>query len=130
VTEDGQYVFLLLQASPGKPWGFPKGKIDEGETEEAAAHREIAEESGLHNLTFDPAYRYVVRYAFRRGRTLIRKEVAYYLARADTSEVNISWEHVAFCWVPFDRALELVGYENAREILRRASDHLAQRRSS
>ena len=128
VTEEGTDLYLLLQASPGKPWGFPKGKIDAGESEEAAAYREIAEEAGLRNLTFDPDFRYVVHYIFHRGRTIVRKEVVYFLARADTAEVNISWEHVAFRWVTLEKAMDMVGYENAREALRRAEEYLAKRR--
>lgn len=33
-------------------WGFPKGKLEEEETDEDAARREIAEEAGLMNLEY------------------------------------------------------------------------------
>ena len=36
ITEDDHILYLLLQAAVGKPWGFPKGKLNEGETDEAA----------------------------------------------------------------------------------------------
>ena len=128
ITAEGDLRFLLLQAALGKPWGFPKGKLDRGETEEQAARREIAEEAGLQEIAFAPDFRYVVRYTFRRGRVLIRKDVVYFLARTDNPDVQISWEHVAFRWAPLDEALELVNYENAREALRRANAHIHQHR--
>jgi len=126
ITEDGHIVYLLLQAAAGKPWGFPKGKLNAGETVEAAARREIAEEACLERLIFDDDFRHVVHYNYRRGRALVKKEVVYFLTRADTPEVHLSWEHIAFLWAPLHEALELVHYENARELLRKAHKHLEQ----
>lgn len=125
VTEDGNLLFLLLQPATGKPWGFPKGKLNPGESEEESARREIAEEAGLREIDLDPKFRHVVHYTYRRGRTLIKKEVVYFLARAATPEVCLSWEHIAFCWVSFDEALRLVVFENARETLRKVKKFLA-----
>ncbi|HEY3417510.1 MAG TPA: NUDIX domain-containing protein [Armatimonadota bacterium] len=124
VTGDGNLVYLLLQPSRGKPWGFPKGKIDAGETEEEAARREIAEEAGLMPVDLDPTFRHVVHYVYRRGRSLIRKEVVYFLARTSVSDVHLSFEHVASRWADLDAALDLVVFENARAILRKADDFL------
>jgi 8-oxo-dGTP pyrophosphatase MutT (NUDIX family) len=124
ITEDGHIVYLLLQAAAGKPWGFPKGKLDAGETDEAAARREIAEEAGLAHVTFDDDFRHIVHYHYRRGRALVKKEVIYFITHADSFEVHLSWEHIGYLWVPLHEALALVHYENARELLRKAHRHL------
>jgi len=42
----------LVVNGPTEYWGFPKGHIDEGEDIEAAARREIEEETGLRDVTF------------------------------------------------------------------------------
>ncbi len=42
---------VLIVNQRGNSWSLPKGKIDEGENEEAAARREIYEESGVSDLT-------------------------------------------------------------------------------
>jgi 8-oxo-dGTP pyrophosphatase MutT (NUDIX family) len=124
ITEDGNLIYLLLQATAGKPYGFPKGKIDPGESEEEAARREIQEEAGLAHIDFAPDFRHVVQYTYRRGRAIVKKEVIYFLASTASPEVHLSWEHVAFMWAPLDEALELVHYENARELLRKAHKYL------
>lgn len=123
-TDDGKLYFLLLQSAPGKPWGFPKGKLNPGETEDTAARREIAEETGLSEMDFDPGFRLIITYHFRRGRKLINKDVVYFLARAHSAVVHISWEHVAYRWMPIDEAFDMVIYENARDTLRRAYEYL------
>lgn len=40
----------LVQSRRSGFWTFPKGHVDEGETDEEAARREIAEEAGLSDL--------------------------------------------------------------------------------
>lgn len=124
-TEDGERLFLLLQPAPGKPWGFPKGKLDRGETVEAAARREIAEETGLTAITLDPEFRHAIQYLFHRGRTVVTKDVTYFLAHTDSTAVRISHEHTAFRWASLDDSMELVIFDNARETLRRVAAHLS-----
>lgn len=130
VMEDGSYCFLLLQSAPGKPWGFPKGKLNRGESEAEAARREIAEETGLQAIELDPVFRHSIHYVYRRGRVLVEKDVTYFLARALTPEVHISWEHVAFRWATLEDSLDLVVFENARETLQRANRQLTEAHAS
>lgn len=40
----------LVRSANGGAWTFPKGHVDPGETDEEAARREIAEETGLDSL--------------------------------------------------------------------------------
>ena len=44
---DHHKYFLLVKNKNGKHWGFPKGHIEVGETEEQTAKREIKEETNL-----------------------------------------------------------------------------------
>jgi len=49
---------------PGGYWEFPKGKLEPGETDEAAAHRELKEETGL-EVTLIPDFKETITYRFR-----------------------------------------------------------------
>ena len=51
VIGDGGTLALVHNAHTGT-WGFPKGAIEEGEDDETAAKREIAEETGITELEF------------------------------------------------------------------------------
>ena len=66
----------------GGRWGFPKGNVEKGETAEAAALREIAEETGLPLAKLrivGPLPQ--VRYAFRWKGVLVFKLVENFLVR-------------------------------------------------
>lgn len=45
--DDGTTEILLVHRPSYDDWSFPKGKLERGETEEAAALREVEEETGL-----------------------------------------------------------------------------------
>jgi bis(5'-nucleosidyl)-tetraphosphatase len=119
--EHGIPWYLLLQAAPMKAWGFAKGKFNPGESERAAARREIHEEAGLDGVTFDPTFRHMVHYQFRRGNTTVKKTVVYFLTEVSTDAVQLSDEHVAFQWARLEEALHLVGFTSAKELLTRAA---------
>ena len=66
----GKKILLVQEASgphEGK-WGFPKGRVDPGESPEAAALRELAEESGHEGQVLGLAG---VRTALRKGQPAV-----------------------------------------------------------
>jgi bis(5'-nucleosidyl)-tetraphosphatase len=119
-SEDGSVQYLLLQAAPRKAWGFAKGKLDPGESERTAARRETREEAGISDLTLRAGFRHVAHYQFRRGASLVKKTVVYFLAEVQDDAVAISDEHVAWRWATLADAMDLVVFSNAREILSHA----------
>ncbi len=48
-------------------WGFPKGRMEDGETEEVAAIREVREETGI-AVAIEPGFRKMTSYVSRSGR--------------------------------------------------------------
>lgn len=120
----GEPHFLLIRDSY-RNWGFPKGHLEEGERAEAAALREVAEETGLDALTL-LAELPTIDWWFRfRGR-LIHKVCHFYLMRTDQAETKPQHtEGITACrWLPFDDAVRLISYDNAREVLERAHTEL------
>jgi 8-oxo-dGTP pyrophosphatase MutT (NUDIX family) len=115
-----QPVFLLIRDSY-RNWGFPKGHLEEGEVPEGAALREVAEETGLGELAVAGEIETIDWYFRFRGR-LIHKVCHFFLMRTErASTCPQRSEGITACrWAPFDEAVALVSYANAREVLRRA----------
>jgi 8-oxo-dGTP pyrophosphatase MutT (NUDIX family) len=115
-------VFLLIRDSY-QNWGFPKGHLEAGEGPECAALREVAEETGLGELAVAGQIETIDWYFRFRGR-LIHKVCHFFLMRTQrTSTCPQRSEGITACrWAPFEEAVALVSYANAREVLRRAHD--------
>lgn len=111
--------YLLLHHEGGH-WDFPKGNIESGEKEQDTARREIEEETGLKEVVFAEPFRESISYFYRRQGQTISKEVIYFVAKSETKDVKISWEHKGFIWLPFEEALKKLSFENSRSVLRKA----------
>ncbi len=108
---------LLVKNSNGRYWSFPKGHIEEGETEQETAIREIKEETGL-DVTIVKNFREISEYCpFGK----IRKRVVFFLARAFTDNVKIQEEEIdSYIWVDLQQARKLCSYDNDLRIIEKA----------
>lgn len=111
------HVVLLIRDSY-RNWGFPKGHVEDGESPETAALREVAEETGLRALrilspidTIDWHFRF-------RGRP-VHKTCHFFLMETDTTDTSPQLaEGISACrWESLADAAALVSYENARGLL-------------
>jgi len=118
-TEDGPQFLLILDAYGN--WGFPKGHIDEGESPDVAARREIHEETDLDNLILRAPLGMIDWYFRHRGR-LIHKYCHYYLFESTAGcPTPQDEEGITECrWYSDEEALATISYDNARGILRTA----------
>jgi len=114
-------LFLLIRDSY-RNWGFPKGHLEAGEGPEGAALREVAEETGLEQLAVHAALETIDWYFRFRGR-LIHKVCHFFLMRTEAAHTCPQRdEGITACrWAPYEEALALVSYENARAVLTQAN---------
>jgi 8-oxo-dGTP pyrophosphatase MutT (NUDIX family) len=114
--------FLLIRDSYDN-WGFPKGHLEDGESPADAARRETSEETGLERLVLQGPIR-VIDWHFRfRGRH-IHKYCHFFLFESPEGEPCPQLdEGITDCqWRSLDEALELLSYDNARGVLKRAGE--------
>src|SRR5215470_7946081 len=78
--EDGHWLMAAIRPA-GKPdvWALPKGRIDEGETGEQTALREVSEETGAHGRSLGKLGD--VRYWFVWEGERVFKVVSFFLVR-------------------------------------------------
>jgi 8-oxo-dGTP pyrophosphatase MutT (NUDIX family) len=124
-VQDGHPLFLLIRDSY-KNWGFPKGHLENGERPEAAALREVHEETGLGGLEIRGAIETIDWYFRFRGR-LIHKVCHFFLMETTSDQTSPQRaEGITACrWAPFDEALQVISYANARDVLKRAQEMIA-----
>lgn len=114
--------YLLIRDSYHN-WGFPKGHLEGAESPAQAALRETAEETGLANLVLQGPIR-VIDWHFRfRGRH-IHKFCHFFLFESPDGEACPQLdEGITACqWRPLPEALDVLSYDNARGVLKRAGE--------
>jgi ADP-ribose pyrophosphatase YjhB (NUDIX family) len=106
----------LIATQSASRWGLPKGHVRRGETAEAAAVREIAEETGLSGLV--ERHLATIEYWFRAGPTRIHKYVDLFLVRYLSGGLVPQEAEVDDArWFPIGEALELASFARERDVL-------------
>lgn len=113
---DAGWMTLVLRAF--HHWDFPKGIREAGEEPMQAAIREVAEETGITELSFDWGDRFFETGPYSRG-----KVARYFIAATSQEEVEMGIspetgepEHHEWRWVSFDDAYDL-GSPRVRQIV-------------
>ena len=111
--KDGEETFfLVISSSSGKHWVLPKGHIEENESPEAAALRELKEEAGIKGQIVEPLS---IR-KYKKGKENVT--VQYFLVRM--TEVQKSREGRVLRWENKDSALNLLSFDEAKSAFQEA----------
>lgn len=103
---------LLIKQTKGH-WGFPKGHIEDGESEIETAKREVKEETGL-DVEIDERKRYIMEYTTDLG---AKKIVVLFLAKVIGGNIRPQIEEVnEIKWLEFDEAIDTITYDNTKEL--------------
>lgn len=106
-------------------WGFPKGHIEDGETETQTALREVKEEVGIDVKILDENYRYVTNYIIEDKQ--IDKTSIFYIAETldeNYDTVNQEAEIEESKWVSIEDALKLLTFDNSKDVLKKACEDI------
>lgn len=123
--ENDELLFLIVESVLHHTWGFPKGHLEKGETEQQAAKREVAEEVGLHP-DFDFNFRREIEY--RTEENTIKK-VGFFLSKfvADQHVVDQVEEILNSKWVTLAESKEYLPKDRGLyEILQDATKHIEE----
>ena len=128
VVHDGDRV-LLLHRRPdrGNFWQPITGSIEEGEAPDAAARREVSEETG-HSAVPEPmnlTQSFMIESQFleaQHDRPIIASEIGYTVALDARLPIRLdSSEHDEYGWFTFDEAYEKIRWTDDREALERVA---------
>ena len=118
----------LLVCEHGGYWGFPKGHMEDGESEHETSLREIKEETGL-DVTFVDGFQVKDEHNLaREGRLNTVKQTTYFLAKYDRQEFVPQKSEVSkIVLVDFETAMATLQFDIFKQILAQANSFLEQK---
>ena len=128
---DGRWVLAAIRPAGKRPgiWALPKGQIEEGDSGEATALREVAEETGAHGRSLGKLGD--VRYWFNWEGERVFKVVSFFLVRYEGGRLgdlpeDFRHEVAEARWLPLDDAPALLAYTGERDMARKAAARLEE----
>ncbi len=113
---------LMLQKINGD-WVLPKGKIEQGETSEDAAIREVKEEAGIKAKIVTPIGETAYRFKnYWSNNHVVEKKVFWYFMKALGTNPHPQREEgfISAKFIHKDSVLQLAKYDDERDILSKA----------
>lgn len=123
----GKGIEILLIQDAKDRWTIPKGHIEEGETAQQTAKREIAEEAGLEN-TDVLGWLGKIHFRYRRVDKLVLMTTQVYLVKAlgDTNAIKKEDWMNGIKWFRFNDALDAIEYEDIGKLMLIAKKRIRQ----
>lgn len=102
-------------------WSLPKGHIEEGETPEEAAIREVAEETGITSEISRELG--VIDFWFMAGGKRIHKTVHHYLFKEISGTLTPQESEVDEArWFPLEEIVNLLAYPDEKKLIARSGE--------
>ena len=115
----------IVSVLPKKRWQLPKGIVDEGESTEMAAVREVREEAGIETELLAPID--IIEYWYVGGsgeqRVRFHKFVHFFLLAYLGGDVSQHDHEVAEArWVSIDEAIRMLAFKSERMVVEKARE--------
>ena len=121
--EGGEIRYLLIKSLSGI-YGFPKGHMETGESEEQTAYREVLEETGI-SVSLLSDFRAEEEYPLPQKEDTI-KQVVYFLGEYYAQEIQYQRSELTDALlVDYESAMRLFQFDSSRKILTEADKFLA-----
>lgn len=118
--ENGKIKFLIIKQHD-EYWHFPKGHVEEGETEEETAIREIKEETNI-DVEIDNRFRKVITYSPKENTI---KDVVFFIGKAKSNDLIIDKSELLEAkWVNAKEVENYFEYEDNKEVFKAALKYL------
>lgn len=106
---------LLVYEKSGKFWGFPKGHMEDGETEIQTALREVNEEVGL-DVEIDETKKYTINYNIKNE---VNKTVVLYIAKPINTDIKKQESEIEnIKWCNYAKAIETLTFDDWKEMFK------------
>ncbi len=125
-NQKNEVEILLIQDSKDR-WTIPKGHIEEGETAQETAKREIGEEAGLHDVKII-GWLGKINFRYRRIDKLVLMTTQVFLVKAlgDTDAIQKEDWMNGIRWFSFSDALDEIEYEDIGKLILLAMKKIRQ----
>lgn len=125
-NKDKEVEILLIQDAKDR-WTIPKGHIEEGETAQQTAKREIGEEAGLTDTEVH-GWLGKIHFRYRRVDKLVLMTTQIYLVKAlgDTNAIQKEEWMNGIKWFKFADALDAIEYEDIGKLMLLAMKRIRQ----
>jgi 8-oxo-dGTP pyrophosphatase MutT (NUDIX family) len=111
---------LMIQDRLGR-WSIPKGHVEEGESLEQTALREIGEETGLHDLKILEMLDKLHFFYRKEGKLIFMTTYVYLVEALGDSDAIVPEESEGIAdvkWFDSDKALELIEYRETQKLFK------------
>lgn len=119
VTNEANFNSNILVMFRRGSWDLPKGKIDEGETPEIAAVREVMEETGVQNICLGKKLGDTYHTYEQKGKRILKKTYWYAMTTAHnalTPQTEEDIERLEWVNLPTFLATKPIIYNNILEV--------------
>ena len=119
--DNDELKFLLVYQNVGY-YSFPKGHMEEDETELETALREIKEETNL-DVEIDTDFRHQVTYLVESRNVM--KDTVYFLATPKTDDLKSQEGEILNCdWYGYEDVLKKLHYNELKEVFSKAYEYV------